>query len=122
MKKLILALALIPLATTGCFHEKRMTVITGTTIALHATPGDTGGKPPSITFGYKRAETAIIPTAAKAAVDNATNQSDAYSVIAVLGAKFKWFHGGTNTQFIATGHAARALADSTSFANSLPKQ
>ena len=98
-----------------------MTVITGTTLGLHASPGDGGTSPPSVTFAYKRAEMALVPTSGSAAQNNqdpATNQ-DAYSTMCVFGADLNWFGTAWIGQFIATGHAARNAATNPSFAQAL---
>lgn len=46
----------------ACSCKSTVITMTGTTVGLEASPGDTtNGEPPSVLFGYKRAEVAIIP-------------------------------------------------------------
>lgn len=46
--------------TTGCLKNPKIYFSTGTTVGLEATPPTTE-TPPHITFGYKRAELALLP-------------------------------------------------------------
>lgn len=103
----------------------RVTVVTGTTIGLKATPGNPdGGRPPQVTLGYKRAEVALVPTAeAQARRRNGTDvprapttgqapvveNSDAYSTLASVFFETTWFDRTEIASFISTGFAARAL-------------
>ncbi len=46
----------------GCTSKSTVITMTGTTVGLEASPGDAAnGQSPSVLFGYKRAEVAIIP-------------------------------------------------------------
>lgn len=92
-------------ATCGC--ARRMTVTTGTTIGLSATPGDGRSQSPQVTLAYKRAEMAIVPTGGRAA--SKTPDVDCYSALAIVDFRTKWFSGTALDQFIATGHAARDI-------------
>lgn len=93
------------LAGSGC--ARRMTLSTGTVIGLTATPGDGQSQLPQVTFAYKRAEMALVPTGGKAASNKPP--TDAYSALAVIDFHTRWFHETSIDQFIATGHAARDI-------------
>ena len=93
-----------------------MTMITGTIIGLHVSPGDASSHPPEVTFAYKRSELALIPTAAETAVNNGTNyNSDTYSAFSIFDADIHWFGTSTIEQLIATGHASRTLLSNPAF-------
>ncbi len=96
--------------SSGCV--RRMTVATGTTIGLHATPGDGQNQSPQITLAYKRAEIALVPTAGQAATK--TPASDAFSALAVIDFQTRWFRDTKIDQFIATGFASRDIQASGS--------
>jgi hypothetical protein len=99
-----LVLALLVGATAAC--GPRVIIATGTTIGLKATPGDPqGGRSPQVTFGYKRAEAALVATRG----DGATEKKDAYSTLASFGFSTAWFGDTELASFIATGFAARGL-------------
>ena len=50
------------LLSYGCASKSTVITMTGTTVGLEASPGDiTNGQSPSVLFGYKRAEGAIVP-------------------------------------------------------------
>lgn len=100
----LVALALV-LTGSGC--ARRMNVATGTTIGLHATPGDGQSQSPQVTLAYKRAEIALVPTAGASA--RKKPDTDAYSSLAVIDFQTKWWRGTSIDQFIATGHAARDI-------------
>jgi hypothetical protein len=56
---LIMSTALL---SYGCASKSTVITMTGTTVGLEASPGDiTNGQSPSVLFGYKRAEVAIVP-------------------------------------------------------------
>ena len=92
---------------SGC--ARRMTIVTGTTIGLHATPGDGQSQAPQVTLAYKRAELALVPTAGTSASNEPP--SDAYSSLAIIDFRTKWFRGTAIDQFIATGHASRDIQE-----------
>jgi len=110
--------ATLTLLVAGC--ARRMTVATGTTIGLHATPGDGQSQTPQVTLAYKRSEIALVPTGEKAArKDGIVGNTDAYSTLAIIDFRTKWFRGASIDQFIATGHAARDIQDGTAFTETL---
>lgn len=96
-------LLLLPLLAAGC--GTRVGIVTGTTIGLKATPGNGSTRPPQITFGYRRAEAAIVPT--KGA--KATPTTDAYSTLAAFHLQTEWFGDTEITSFIGTGTAAKGI-------------
>ena len=93
--------------SSGC--ARRMTVSTGTTIGLHATPGDGKSQTPQVTLAYKRAEMALVPTGGKAATKEP--DADSYSALAIVDFRTRWFGGTSIDQFVATGHAARDIQE-----------
>lgn len=98
-----MAVGLLGLTLSAC--GPRVIISTGTTIGLKATPGDGYTRPPQVTLGYKRAETALVPTAGA----KATSTADAFSTLAVIHFSTLWF-GTTELQsFLGTGIAAREL-------------
>lgn len=99
---------LLVVATGGC--GPRVLVVTGTTIGLKATPGDAQTRPPQVTLAYKRAETALVPTAGS----KATGKTDAYSTLASFFFETEWFGATELRSFIATGNAARPLTEKDS--------
>jgi hypothetical protein len=109
----LLALLVTGLLVCGCSNSRRMTVITGTTIGLHSTPGDGQATPPQIAVAYKRGELAIVPTGEKHGTKTGDKQrdSDAYSSLAILDYRTYWLKDTTIDQFIATGHAARDIQE-----------
>lgn len=104
---LVLLIGLIAGFSSGC--ARRMTIVTGTTIGLHATPGDGQSQTPQVTLAYKRAELALIPTGGNSATNDPA--SDAYSALALIDFRTKWFRGTSIDQFIATGHASREIQE-----------
>ncbi len=85
----------------------RVIIATGTTLGLKANPGDAqGGRSPQVTFGYKRAEAALVATKGNGATQGG---EDAYSTLASFGFSTKWFGDTELSSFIATGFAARGL-------------
>ena len=125
MKQKLFLAAGVTLLLAGCSAGPRMTVVTGTVIGLHASPGDGSTKPPAVTFAYKRSEVALIPTAAKPAVSGdttSTNRTDTYSAFSVFDADIHWFGGSLIQQFIATGHAARIAVTNNQFSSQFAGQ
>jgi hypothetical protein len=106
---LLFAILVVVLAGPGC--ARRMLVTTGTTIGLVANPGDGQSQPPQITFAYKRAEMAYVPTSGSVASNNTVFKSDAFSSLALVNFKTKFFGATSIDQFIATGHASRDIQD-----------
>ena len=99
----------------GCDTADRQQVLlfaSDTKVALDVS-ADPEGKP-SFTLGYRRDELIWLPLASEKGefeAENGGNQKDAYSVIASFG----FDSGGQDakiSQFMATGFAARALAES----------
>jgi hypothetical protein len=95
----------------------RLLIATGTTIGLKATPGDGQARPPQVTFAYKRAEVAVVPTPEKPAERGAKRDEDgnlvqeAYSTLAAFSFFTKWWGETRLDSVVATGHAARELHD-----------
>ena len=93
------------LAAAAC--TPRVNIVTGTTIGLKATPGDGSARPPQITFAYKRAEVALVPTKGKKATKNQTNNAnkavdvDAFSTLAAFSFETQWFGNTEIASFIA---------------------
>lgn len=96
---LVLGFYALTLAACG----PRVLISTGTTIGLKATPGDGYTRPPQATLGYKRAETALVPTSG----GKATSTTDAFSTLAAIYFKTKWFGKTELRSFVGTGTAAR---------------
>lgn len=126
-KKLTLigALGLIVINLTAC--GPRILVSTGTTLGLKATPGDGQTRPPQVTFGYKRAEVAFIPTKGQIATSTVDkdptklNGNDAFSTLAAIHFKTEWF-GKTELQsFVGTGIAARDIQTQPNFTAAFTK-
>lgn len=112
-------LLLVMLTLMGC-SESRVLVVTGTVVGLEASPGDGSTQPPSVTFGYKRAEVAFVPTATEPADKVAKHyppgqgtDSDAYSTLAAFKLAANWFGPTKIEQVIATGHAARIIQETS---------
>jgi hypothetical protein len=103
MRRLVPLFAVM-IALTGC-GTSRVIIATGTTIGLKATPGDGTSRPPQVTFGYKRAESAIVPT--KGGVANDT--TDAFSTLAAIHFETEFFGRTELDSFIGTGAAAIAI-------------
>lgn len=110
-------LIIIALAV-GCSKKPKVFVATGTIVGLEASPGSTTTPElPSVTFGYKRAEVALVPVDKEStggSIDPPDTQSDAYSVLAVFKAAINWFGPAKIEQFLATGIAAQTIAQPTS--------
>lgn len=101
---LALVIAVLNLSACG----PRVIISTGTTLGMKATPGDGNTRPPQITFGYKRAESALLSTAG----NKATDSSDAFSTLAAFHFKTYWFGGTELHSFIGTGIAANEVQGS----------
>ena len=124
MKRNLLSFLAVVSILASCASGSRMTVVTGTVIGLHASPGDGSSRPPAVTFAYKRSEVALIPTAAQPALEvgiNSTNRTDTYSAFSVFDADIHWFGGSKIQQFIATGHAARTVVTNENFSRDFLK-
>ncbi|MCS6305665.1 MAG: hypothetical protein H8K07_18675 [Nitrospira sp.] len=115
------------LLTTAC-GGPRVFVATGTLVGLEATPGNPNdGQAPAVTFGYRRAEAALVPVKKKDdnKVDqpNTTTQPkpkrDAASVLATFNLAHNWFGPAKIEQYIATGLAAQSIANSDYYALAL---
>jgi hypothetical protein len=113
----IALLWLLVLSLFGC--GPRVNIVTGTTVGLKVSPGDGNTRPPQITFAYKRAEVALIPTEGKKATKGSSGDAsdgDAYSTLAAVYYETAWFGKTQIASFIATGHAARDIQEiDTSF-------
>jgi hypothetical protein len=110
------------LAALGC--GPRMTVVTSTSLGLHATPGDGNTQPPQVSLAYKRSEVAVIPTGAGGGhrapepksgeegeeAKNKPVDSDLFSALTAFGFQTTWFGKTALNSVIATGHAARDIA------------
>lgn len=102
----------LALLAAGC-GTPRLLIATGTTIGLKATPGDGQARPPQVTFAYKRAELAVVPSprgSAERAADGSL-VSEAYSTLAAFSFVTDWFDETCLDSLVATGHAARLLQD-----------
>ncbi len=110
-RSLVVALAAIVVLCAGACS--RVTIVTGTTLGLKATPGDGNARPPQVTLGYKRAETALVPTSGKKASrdpgGNDVADVDAFSTLSTFSLNTRWFGTTEVASFIATGHAARDI-------------
>lgn len=100
---LVAAISLGGFALSAC--GPRVVISTGTTIGLKATPGDGNTRPPQVTLGYKRAETALVPTAG----GKATADADAFSTLAAIYFSTKWFGRTEIHSFVGSGVAAREI-------------
>ncbi len=92
----------------GC---SRVIIATGTTVGLKATPGDGQSSPPQVTLGYKRAESALVPTNGEKATHtkDGANDKDALSTLASFSLSTSWFGSTEVASFIATGTAAQEI-------------
>lgn len=98
-----LAFVLAALSLSAC--GPRVIISTGTTVGMKATPGDGYTRPPQVTLGYKRAESALISTAG----EKATDTSDTFSTLAAFHLKSFWFGDTELHSFVGTGIAAREV-------------
>ncbi len=107
----------------GC--GPRVIIATGTTLGLKATPGDGSSRPPQVTLGYKRAETALIPTSGSKATcvpqdDEPCGRDpesiDAFSTLAAFDFYTKWFGKTELSSFLATGFASQLIQGDGEFA------
>ena len=108
-----IALWALVLAVSWCLTACGTRVIsaTGTTLGLKASPGDGQTRPPQVTFGYKRAEVAMVPTNGQ----KGTETSDAFSTLATFHLKSEWFGKTEVASFIGTGMASRDILGGTAF-------
>lgn len=112
ISSILLAVILAAEILSGAGCARRMTVATGTVIGLNANPGDGQSQLPQITFAYKRAEFALVPTGGNTATNDSSSNpkaTDAYSALAIVDFKTKFFSETSIDQFIATGHASRDI-------------
>ncbi len=112
---LLLSIVTIAVVSTGC--GPRVTIVTGTTIGLHASPGDGQTQPPEVTLAYKRSEVATMPTGQRGALKGTAEGSkdtEAFSTLGGLRFCTKWWGETQLDSFISTGHAARELVDGES--------
>lgn len=93
----------------------RILIATGTTIGMKATPGDTQTKPPQVTFGYKRAEMAVVPTGNKSATSSSATDTDAFSTLATIDFETSWFGSTSLHSAISSGIAARDIQNEPEF-------
>lgn len=117
----------IPLVMTACcLKNPSVYFSTGTTVGLETTP-PINETPPSITFGYKRAEIAMVPVMKLdekppeppsdrgcselplSAYSGSNLAKDAYSVLAAFHLAVNWFGPAKIEQHFATGCAATHL-------------
>ena len=105
---LLLAAAL----PTGCTGP-RMTVVEATVIGLNATPGNGASTAPQVTFAYKRAELAIIPTTGR----GGSGQTDCFSSLSALYCNSRFLGTTEIDDFVSTGFASRSLVSNSIFAS-----
>ena len=126
--------------SVGCAGQPRVTVITSTMVGLEAKPPMGDGQPnPSVNFGYKRVEMALVPVCRVAEYSwwktfkeslglkdenaqtgqntpcppKASSGADSYAVLGSFQMAHNWFGPLNIRQFIATGMAARHLITPT---------
>lgn len=106
----LVVLAALALGFVAC-GTPRLLIATGTTIGLKATPGDGQARPPQVTFAYKRAELAVVPTAQGSGKRDKSGNllQEAYSTLAAFSFFTTWFGETRIDSVVATGHAARNL-------------
>jgi len=109
------AIALAMLLALAC-GTPRLLIATGTTIGMKVAPGDGKARPPQVTFAYKRAEVAVVPSPSSgergAERDAGGNLvRGAYSTLAAFSFYTTWFGETRLDSVIATGHAARRIQD-----------
>jgi hypothetical protein len=119
------ACGILLLNLTACGGGPRMLVNTGTTLGLKATPGDGQTQPPQVTLGYKRAESALIPTKGKTAqgcapkkdknTSTCETETDAFSSLGAIHLDTRWFGTTEIRSFVGTGIAARDIIDKKDF-------
>jgi len=138
------AASLALVSVIGC-GQPRVYLLTGTLVGLEAKPPMGDSQPnPAVTFGYKRAELALLPVCkvlkssstnvgenpglvqskdetclplSRAKDTNGKSQEDAFSTVALFRLGINWFGPAKIEQFIATGQAARALQKPAKDAN-----
>lgn len=105
------------LPLSACTQPK-VFVGTGTLVGLEATPGNPNeGQTPAVTFGYRRAEIAVVPVAKEN--QGGKQDSDAASTLATFNLAHNWFGPARIEQYVATGHAARNLLKGGQYALTL---
>lgn len=127
-----LLFALLTSACSKSLIQPRLLVVTGTLVGLEATPGNPNdGQTPAVTFGYRRAEAALVPVEKKdndkekadnnivAQQDTNTPSKDAASILATFNLAHNWFGPAKIEQYIATGLAAQSIANSDYYALAL---
>ncbi len=122
----IIAMVMTAIATTACDHP-RVFVATGTIVGLEATPGDPNeGQTPAVTFGYRRAEVALVPISKDSdkvgqqnTDANPRSTKDAVSALATFNLAHNWFGPARIEQYIATGFAARDILKGEQYALAL---
>jgi hypothetical protein len=118
MKKNLFLLLTATALLAAC-SSPRMTIITGTSVGLHLTPGNGQETPPQVSLAYKRTELALIPVSRAGAHKtgtSVTNAVDAYSSLAGFDFRSSFFGGTIQLQqFISTGFASRELLDNSAF-------
>lgn len=115
---------ILSLLTTACIGP-RLLVATGTLVGLEAAPGNPDdGQTPAVTFGYRRAEVALVPVEKQdnnkvVPQDTSVEQKqkkDAASILATFNLAHNWFGPAKIEQYIATGLASRDILKSGQFA------
>lgn len=121
----LMAITITTLATAACGHP-RVFVGTGTLVGLEATPGNPDeGQTPAVTFGYRRAEIALVPVEKddqnKVGQQGADSKptKDAASTLATFNLAHNWFGPARIEQYVATGFSARTILTSTPYALAL---
>ena len=119
-----MTMVIATLATSACGHP-RVFVGTGTLVGLEATPGNPDeGQTPAVTFGYRRAEIALVPIEKddnKKVGQQGTGsepkiKKDAASTLATFNLAHNWFGPARIEQYVATGFSARTILTSTPYA------
>lgn len=121
----LMAITITTLAASACAHP-RVFVGTGTLVGIEATPGDPNeGQTPAVTFGYRRAEVALIPVEDEdTKTENnphrgGTTTKDAASTLATFNLAHNWFGPARIEQYVATGIAAKEIIQGSDYALSL---
>lgn len=111
--RIMLIVSSLMLPLYACTQPK-VFVGTGTLVGIEATPGNPNeGQTPAVTFGYRRAEVAVVPVAkenqrGKQNSDGVATE-DAASALVTFNLAHNWFGPARIEQYVATGHAARNL-------------
>ncbi|MBK9305746.1 MAG: hypothetical protein IPM58_01320 [Nitrospira sp.] len=121
----LMAITITTLAIFACTHP-RVFVGTGTLMGIEATPGDPNeGQTPAVTFGYRRAEVALVPiededTKARGKLHRGgTTTKDAASTLATFNLAHNWFGPARIEQYVATGIAAKEIIEGGQYALAL---